>query len=81
MVVNAKVTISADVHKAGEAIIAKLEDYKDQYAKSHAKMELVNKTELVNVKRDGAESFAMKDTSAERMARKRPDKTTLTLLV
>lgn len=46
-------------------IIAKSEDFSGRFAQNRAKMEIVNQTELANVRKAGAEGFATLGTSVE----------------
>lgn len=46
-------------------ITAKSEDFSGRFAQNRAETELVNRTELANVRKAGAESFATLGTSVE----------------
>lgn len=57
------VTTSASALMAGMAIIAKSEDFSDQFVRSRVRMETVYQMEHASARRDGAASFATHETS------------------
>lgn len=61
---SVKETTFASVQTGGTETIAKSEDFSDQFVRSRARMAPAFQTERANVRKDGAESFVIRETSA-----------------
>lgn len=62
---SVKETTFASAQMVGTEIIVRSEDSSDQFARSLARMAIVNQMERANARKDGAESFVTHETSAE----------------